>query len=365
MTGAPIPRELCSTDIHEISTPDQYAPLDMRSRSLLLLILVGLLWPAVIPGSLTVLAQTEVDRAADRADRADAERAEAQKAVDSWAARRGTVQDQIVAALFALEQANTQLEQTTFEFCDLQEQILTAETRIRHLRNVTETRAIEAYMNGTASGLFSVWSASNFEQSVLLEEAAASARQAEAQELSALAAERDHLATLRDGFTHTQERLRTLKEDIGSQSLTLRELFEVVDSQYSKSFENLRRADAAYQQALTEWEGAQRRRAARAGVEPWRPLVQLYFPPELVEQALLVMRCESGGNPDAVHPESDATGLFQFLAGTWTFSSVNAGFPGSSRFDAEASVAAAAWLVDYSIRTGHPGGAWGHWVCQP
>ena len=176
MTGAPIPRELCSTDIHEISTPDRYAPLDMRSRSLLLLILVGLLWPAVIPGSLTVLAQTEVDRAADRADRADAERAEAQKTVDSWAARRGTVQDQIVAALFALEQANTQLEQTTFEFFDLQEQILTAETRIRQLRNVTETRAIEAYMNGTASGLFSVWSASNFEQSVLLEEAAASAR---------------------------------------------------------------------------------------------------------------------------------------------------------------------------------------------
>jgi len=335
----------------------------MWSRRLLPLALAGLLLPAVLP--VGVNAQTEVDRAADAVARAAAQRAEAQHAVDAWAARRGTVQDQVMAALFALEQTNSQLERTSFELFDLREQIFDAEGRIRDLRDITETRAVEAYMNGAASGLISIWSASNFEQSALLEETAASAKRAETLELASLAMERDHLADLQDGYGQSQERSRSLREEIKSQSQALEELFAVVDAEYALSYAGLREADAGYRRTVTKWEAAQRRRAARAGVEPWRPLVQQYFSEDVVEPALAVMLCESRGNPDAVHPESDASGLFQFLGGTWAFASVNAGFPGASRFDAEANVAAAAWLVDYSIRTGHPRGAWGHWVCQP
>ncbi|NIA24382.1 MAG: transglycosylase SLT domain-containing protein [Gammaproteobacteria bacterium] len=77
------------------------------------------------------------------------------------------------------------------------------------------------------------------------------------------------------------------------------------------------------------------------------------------------MYCESGGNPDAKNPYSTATGLFQFLRGTWAIASVRAGFGGYSRLDPEANIASAAWLVKYSIRTQHPGGAWGHWSCKP
>jgi hypothetical protein len=338
----------------------------MRLQRLVPLLLAGIFLPVVIPGGvLGVGAQTEVDRAAGEVERVAAEREEARNLVDSWAARRGTAQDRIIATLFSLGQTNQHLEQVAFEVFDLRQEILEAEARVSHLREITEARAVAAYMSGAAGGVFSIWTASNFEQTALLEETAVSAQRVDEIELTNLANERQHLVDLQNGYKARQASLGALREDIAQEGEALVELFATIDAEYLASYAGLQRADAAYQHAVSEAEAAVRRRAARAGVETWRPLVQQYFPEVLVEQALRVMACESRGNPDAVHPGSDATGLFQFLAGTWAFSSVRAGFPGASRFDAEANVAGAAWLVDYSIRTGHPGGAWGHWVCQP
>ena len=338
----------------------------MRFQRLVPLLLAGLLLPVAVPGGVPgVGAQTEVDRAAAEVARAAADRAEARELVDAWANRRGTVQDQIIATLFSLQQTNHQLEQVAFEVFNLREEIIETEARVSHLRELTEARAVEAYMSGAVGAALSIWTASNFEQTALLAETAASAQRADESELDNLANERRQLVDLQDGYQARQLFLGDLRQSVAQDREALFELFAVVDAEYVASYAGLQRADAAYQQAIGEAEAAARRRAARAGVETWRPLVERYFPESLVEQALGVMACESSGNPDAVHPESDATGLFQFLAGTWAFSSIRAGFPGASRFDAEANVAAAAWLVDYSIRTGHPGGVWGHWVCQP
>ncbi len=335
----------------------------MRYRRLLPLVLAGLLVPALLPGG--AFAQTEVDRADGEVARAKAERDAAQEMVDDWAVQRGTIQARLMAALFALEQTNTQLEDAAFRVFDLRDEILEAEARLRYLRETTESRVVETYMIGTGGDLLSIWSASNFEQSALLEETAAAAKRAESLLLVDLTVERDRLRSLQGGYQEAQEQLRTLREDNVGQLDMLEGLFLEVDSRYAQSYAGLQQADAGYQQALGAWEAAQRRRAARAGVEPWRSLVEQYFPADRTEEALRVMACESRGNADAVHPESGATGLYQFLAGTWVFSSVNAGFAGASRFDAEANVAAAAWLVEYSIQSGHPRGAWGHWVCQP
>lgn len=93
-----------------------------------------------------------------------------------------------------------------------------------------------------------------------------------------------------------------------------------------------------------------------AGVEQWRGLVAAYFPASQVERALRVMRCESGGNPNAKNPRSSARGLFQHLSRYWPTRSAAAGFAGASVFDPTANVATAAWLW----RTG----GWGHWVCR-
>ena len=98
-------------------------------------------------------------------------------------------------------------------------------------------------------------------------------------------------------------------------------------------------------------------------VEEWRPLVEQYFAPELVDNALVVMKCESKGDPAAYNSRSGASGLFQFIPNTWNWASSNAGWAGASPFDAEANVASAAWLVDWSLGRGKD--AWAHWSCKP
>ncbi len=55
------------------------------------------------------------------------------------------------------------------------------------------------------------------------------------------------------------------------------------------------------------------------GVEQWRPLVARYFPPEAVDEALLCIRIESGGNPNAVNPTGKYVGLFQMDSGWGSF----------------------------------------------
>lgn len=98
-------------------------------------------------------------------------------------------------------------------------------------------------------------------------------------------------------------------------------------------------------------------------VERWRPLVERYFAPERIDEALSIIDCESNGDPDARNPRSSASGLFQFLDRTWLHSSEQAGFQGESPFSPEANIAAAAWLVDHSLGAGDS--PWAHWTCRP
>jgi len=97
--------------------------------------------------------------------------------------------------------------------------------------------------------------------------------------------------------------------------------------------------------------------------ENWRGLVSQYFPSDLVNEALSIIQCESKGDPSAYNSRSGASGLFQFIPGTWANVSPKAGWGGASPFDPEANVASAAWLVDYSINNGQY--RWYHWTCRP
>jgi hypothetical protein len=98
-------------------------------------------------------------------------------------------------------------------------------------------------------------------------------------------------------------------------------------------------------------------------VERWRPLVEQYFAEDRIAEALSIIDCESNGDPNATNSRSSAAGLFQFINGTWEHASEQAGFGGVSALDPEANVAAAAWLVDYSLAAGQS--AWAHWTCRP
>jgi hypothetical protein len=74
--------------------------------------------------------------------------------------------------------------------------------------------------------------------------------------------------------------------------------------------------------------------------------------PRAVQWAINVAYCESRYHPNSVNTDSGATGLFQFMAGTW------AGTPwaSKSRFDPVANAQAAAWLY----KTYGPG----RWSCS-
>ena len=71
-----------------------------------------------------------------------------------------------------------------------------------------------------------------------------------------------------------------------------------------------------------------------------------------VQWAINVAYCESRYHPNSVNTDSGATGLFQFMAGTWS----GTPWASKSRFDAVANAQAAAWLY----KTYGPG----RWSCQ-
>lgn len=98
-----------------------------------------------------------------------------------------------------------------------------------------------------------------------------------------------------------------------------------------------------------------------AVVEQWRPLVEQYWSAagygDEVEYALMILYAESAGNPDAQHPGSKASGLFQHLPKYWAERSTAAGWGGASIWDPEANIAVAAWLRATNQRHG-----WQHWT---
>lgn len=95
-----------------------------------------------------------------------------------------------------------------------------------------------------------------------------------------------------------------------------------------------------------------------SGCGGWQSLLDKYFGGQ-AQKACQVMKCESGGNPKAQNPRSTASGLFQFLDGTWK--SARSSVKGGERYSramhapAEMQIAAAAkWLKRTS---------WSQWSC--
>ena len=91
-------------------------------------------------------------------------------------------------------------------------------------------------------------------------------------------------------------------------------------------------------------------------------MLETYFASDLVLDALVIIQCESLGDPDAVNRYSGASGLFQFMPGTWAVASVEAGVADRSVFDGEANIIAASWLAEYYRSRGLD--PWRPWVCR-
>ncbi len=306
-----------------------------------------------------VLAQTQED-----VDRAETELADARAGLDLAASARASAGAALAAGLAEYERLNFEMSELGFAAIELEERLVAHEARVRALRHGVEAMVVEAYIAGAPDPFAATVEVAPGPETVVATRVAAARSSSHRARLDELDGARGELDVLRAEYRADQGRMADLRREVTALNVRLDELFAATDAALGTAARSVAEADNEYRAALTRYEEEQRRLAALGGVARWVPLVEKYFPPELVGEALKVMHCESRGNPDATNPHSDAAGLFQFLAGTWRFASARAGFAGASRYDPEANVASAAWLVQYSIDTNHPWGRWGRWSCR-
>ncbi len=328
--------------------------------ALALVMLLALVVSLPVVGS----AQSELEDARRRAAEAEAEQRRAQTGAEAAESARMDLAGRVDAALAAYQDANGELESLGLSLAGLRHQIDVTEDEVATLREIAHEQAAQAYMR-TIGGGSPVFLSSSFEEMAVMSESIGRASDDNLLTYEILETRRAELTELRLGYQDEKDRMAVLNDQLSEKLVELEALFAEADSRMLDAFRNLAEVDAAYAAAQAALAEAQRKYRWTGSVEQWRPLVEQYFPAERVQEAMRVMACESGGNPNAKNPTSTATGLFQFLTGTWAWSSVSAGWSGYSRLDPEANIAVAAWLVDRSVRTNHPGGAWGHWECQP
>jgi len=251
----------------------------------------------------------------------------------------------------------------------LTEDVRAAEASMRLATDRTEQAVAEAYMTAVGVGFSGSgaqpagwWWASGQEQLVSVAEVLASTAEKARRSIGLMASLRVEAETLRTAHTDSLRWLMEVRQQTETdRDRLLRELVGI-DARVGEALIQLATLETTYQTTQDRLALAERKAAALAGVEHWRDLVARYFPSETIDDALAVMRCESRGNPDAVNTASGATGLFQFMAGTWAWVTVQSGWGGANRFDPEANVAMASWLVDYSLESGR--GPWDRWSCR-
>lgn len=330
------------------------------ARSIAVLLLLSLVVTSAAAG-----AQTDLEDAEAAYNEANQQRSAAQQGVADAEFTRDRFGSELAATLDSYQRTNAEIVLLAQSVAGLRYELGLQEARVRELRGRTEERAVDAYMRNVSGVAAPILLAESFAEVGLVNEVAASQVEVDAALAADIEVARAELEALRAEYDAQRRQLNDLRSNLDRQRDDLELVFESADERVLQAYLTLDEADAAYELALERLEEERRKRRWTGSVEQWRPLVELYFPPERVDEAMSVMWCESRGNPDAKNPASTATGLFQFLSGTWAWSSVQAGWTGHSRLDPEANIAVAAWLVEYSIRTNHPNGAWGHWECQP
>ena len=309
-------------------------------------------------------SQSEVDAARQEASRADGDLRKA--ATDLLAAelKERNLEGSLLATIERFEQASTDLLDAGHENLALRAEIDDLAAQVATLRGSAADAAAAAY-RGAASGQAAMWFTDSFHAGVLAGAVLDGHVDRAVSAMEEVDDRRVVLVDMQSELVASESTLRSTQDQLSDAEASLVAQLGIAAEIVELALAEVAAADERYQTALDRVATEERRLAAVVGVEHWRPLVERYFPADRVGEALQVMHCESRGNPDATNPESDAAGLFQFLETTWAFASVNAGFSGASRYEPEANVASAAWLVHHSIATGHPRGPWGHWTCQP
>lgn len=348
----------------------------------------------------------EVEEAEERADRASG-------LVDDAVENREEIERQLAESIARLNELTAELSEVGADIDRIASQVGYADVELAGIQADIETQAVDAYMTVVASPSVHVVNSGTVEKALVassvVEDVVAEGRLT----VSELFAQRKGLMDLQQTFLADQEEYARLQEEVDAEVERYTELYEQADANVAEAIREAQAADRAYREALTAVEVAQakedeqRRQDNRSGsddttttappttsppssgtsptttapktttstsgggggswdhppaVEQWRPLVQQFFPSNRVEEALVIINCESNGDPDAVNPYSGAAGLFQFLPPTWASTAPKAGYPEASPHDPEANIASAAWLANRYQELGYS--YWHAWNCK-
>lgn len=385
-------------------------PKSKGGRRTAALIVVFLLMLALAP--VTAHAQA-VDTEAGL-EQAEEAKNQADGLVDAAVANRVEVEAELLDALEHYQNLSFELSAVSARLDRLGDLVALTGLAIDAARESADQKAVEAYMQALSIPGGVVWSSDSIEDAMVAGRTLAILAGEDEEAAASLEVTERDLIALDQQYQGELSNVQLLTSQVESEATRLQDLFAVADQEVALAIGAAVAADSAFRSALDEVEQAraaedeQERqdergtttttvpgvtgpapttttavgvttttvpvsttvttpgaisRPLKAAVEQWRSLVASYFSPNLVDQALSIIQCESLGDPGAYNPYSGASGLFQFIPGTWAVASVRAGYSGVSVFDPEANVASAAWLASYYQAAGR--NPWTPWHCVP
>lgn len=373
---------------------------------------------SLIASSGTLARAQSTDEAEEAVEEAEERADDASGLVDEAVEDREEIERQLAESITRLNELTAELSEVGADIDRIASQVGYADVELAGIEADIETQAVDAYMTVVASPSVHVVNSGTVEKALVassvVEDVVAEGRLT----VTELFAQRKGLMDLQQTFLADQEEYARLQEEVDAEVERYTELYERADANVAEAIREAQAADRAYREALTAVEVAQAKedeqrrqdnRSARddtttttppttsppttsppssgtsptttapetttttsnsgggswdhpPAVEQWRSLVQQFFPSNRVEEALVIIGCESNGDPDAVNPYSGAAGLFQFLPSTWASTAPKAGYPEASPYDPEANVASAAWLANRYQELGYS--YWHAWNCK-
>ena len=380
-----------------------------RRRAVLALSVFSLFASSIVGVVTPVRAQTDVEQANDRVDDAVSDVDAAYRIVDEAVMER----DEVEARLFeVLDRYSVNAERLTELAGDLErldESLVLAESEAIATRDLFEIQAVTAYIQAVSTDGTVIFDSGNVERAMVAGETLRRSNQETMSTLDRYLAFTRELESLRQEVAAQRTETEEVRSQLASDADALEELFAVANAEVASAYQDAQAAEARLAEAEDRARAAQLAAARQttttttppttsstpattgpttpstatssttpttttqppgdwppipisSAVLAWRPLLEQHFAPDLVLDSMVIMQCESLGDPEALNPYSGASGLFQFMPGTWAVASVEAGVGDRSVFDGEANIIAASWLAEYYRSRGYD--PWRPWVCR-
>lgn len=388
-----------------------------RRRAVLALAVFSLVASSIIGVVTPVRAQTGVDEANSHVDRAAEAVDSAFRVVDEAVAERDEVEARLFEVLDRYSVNSERLAELSGQLARIDDSLALTEARAVVTRDLFEVQAVAAYVQAVSTDGIVIFDSATVERAMVAGE---TLRRSSDETLSALdryLVFTQELQSLRQQAASQREATEEVRSQLAEDSDALEQLFSAANQEVAAAYAEARLAEEQLARAVDDVRAAELAEAeqneperpapttttpsattttATAPTAPtttapptgsttpatsttapsaewppigigsatlsWRPSLEQHFAADLVLDALVIIECESLGDPDAVNPYSGASGLFQFMPGTWAVASVQAGVGDRSVFEGEANVIAASWLAEYYRSRGHD--PWRPWSCR-